>query len=161
MAKIYLSLGSNLGNRHKNLRDAIDIMDKLPHISVKAVSSLYLTEPSEMKSDNWFLNCAVEIESLLSPFQLLKALQKIENGFGRKREKGKVADRTMDIDILIYENKIIESDSLKIPHPKMCGRRFALIPLCEIAPDLFHPEEKKNISYLLTKCKDSKKVTKE
>lgn len=125
----YLSLGSNVGDRRANL------MRALSELKVKRVSSIYETEPVGPVEQDWFLNCAVEIETDLEPLQLLCQLQGIERSLGRTRTVPG-GPRTLDIDILFYEDLVMETPELTLPHPRMAGRRFVLEPMQEIAPEL-------------------------
>ncbi|MEG1574118.1 MAG: 2-amino-4-hydroxy-6-hydroxymethyldihydropteridine diphosphokinase [Bacteroidales bacterium] len=145
MNTIYLSLGSNLGNRDNNITIALNEIEKnIGHI-IK-VSSQYETAPWGFTSTNNFINIAVEIETDLTPYQLLEQTQKIETNLGRSKKRGdKYEDRTIDIDILLYNNIIIEEENLTIPHPKMQQRTFVIEPLAEIAPQLYHPISCKTI----------------
>jgi 2-amino-4-hydroxy-6-hydroxymethyldihydropteridine diphosphokinase len=133
---VYLSLGSNVGERAANLNAAIERLRTLGE--VVAVSSLYETEPVEFAAQPWFLNCAVKLNTEKMPKQLLDAVLDIEKGMGRKRLKKK-GPRTIDIDILLFGNSIIEAKGLTVPHPAMHERRFVLEPLAEIAPEVRHP----------------------
>ena len=142
---VYLSLGSNLGDRAANLRAAIAAFAKLGE--VRAVSSFYETEPVEMARQPWFLNCALALETELMPKQLLKAILGIEQEMGRRRTQHK-GPRSIDIDILLFGNSVVDTASLTIPHPAMHERRFVLVPLAEIAPAVRHPVLKKTISEL-------------
>ena len=139
MALTYLGLGTNLGNKQKNLNDAI-IALSIGAGNVLAVSSFVHSEPLGFASENQFLNAVVLFETTLSPFQLLEKTQEIERSLGRtaKSVTG-YSDRIIDIDILLYDNELIDQPTLKIPHPKMTERDFVMIPLAEIAPDLIHP----------------------
>ena len=139
MALTYLGLGTNLGNKQKNLNDAI-IALSIGAGNVLAVSSFVHSEPLGFASENQFLNAVVLFETTLSPFQLLEKTQEIERSLGRtaKSVTG-YSDRIIDIDILLYDNELIDQPTLKIPHPKMTDRDFVLIPLLELAPDLAHP----------------------
>lgn len=132
----YLSLGSNLGDREENLRDAIASLGELGEVA--AVSSLYETEPVEVVAQPWFLNCAVTLVTERMPRQLLAALLKIEQTMGRRRTQVK-GPRIIDIDILLFGSSVVETPQLIIPHPAMHERRFVLEPLAEIAPDARHP----------------------
>jgi 2-amino-4-hydroxy-6-hydroxymethyldihydropteridine diphosphokinase len=133
---VYLSLGSNLGDRAANLEQAIERLAKLGEVS--AVSSFYETEPVELTSQPYFLNCAVALETSLMPKQLLARLNAIEFEMGRKRIVAK-GPRVVDIDILLFQRSIIDTPQLVVPHPAMHERRFVLEPLAEIAPDARHP----------------------
>ena len=133
---VYLSLGSNLGDRAANLQTAIVQLAGLG--KVEAVSSFYETEPVELTAQPWFLNCAVKLDTEKMPRQLIARILGIERGMGRQR-KQKNGPRIIDIDILLFGSSIIDLPSLTVPHPKMHERRFVLEPLVEIAPEARHP----------------------
>ena len=143
--RVYLSLGSNLGDRAAHLNAAIKRMDTLGKIM--AVSSFYETEPVELTAQPWFLNCAVELDTEKMPKQLLTSIFDIEEEMGRRRVQKK-GPRTVDIDILLFGNSIIKAKGLTIPHPAMHDRRFVLEPLAEIAPEIRHPIFKRTIREL-------------
>ncbi len=138
---VYLSLGSNVGDRKANLETAIE---KLGGVGkVVALSSFYETEPVEFQQQPWFLNCAVKLETELMPRQLLGRILDIEQEMGRKRVQPK-GPRVIDIDILLFGTSVVETKGLTIPHPALHERRFVLEPLAEIAPDVRHPVTKKS-----------------
>jgi 2-amino-4-hydroxy-6-hydroxymethyldihydropteridine diphosphokinase len=142
---VYLSLGSNLGDRAANLREAIDKLGELGRL--EAVSSVYETEPVEAPPQPWFLNCAVRLDTEKMPRQLLSSILSLEQSMGRERRRDK-APRLIDIDVLVFGNSTIELPSLTVPHPRMHLRRFVLEPLAEIAPHLRHPVLKRTIREL-------------
>lgn len=144
---VYLSLGSNVGDRSANLQTAIDRLAALG--TVVAVSSLYETEPVEFTAQPWFLNCVVKLDTEKMPKQLMASLLDLEQNMGRRRVQKK-GPRTIDIDILLFGSSVIETKGLTVPHPAMHERRFVLEPLAEIAPDLRHPVFKKSVRELLT-----------
>lgn len=157
MVKAYLSLGSNLGDRWKNLNDAIIRIDELIG-KIKASSSFYQTEPWGFKSENLFLNMVLCVETDLSPSGLLERILMIESMLGRKREDKQFSSREIDIDMLIFDEQIVEDIILKIPHPMMHLRKFVMVPLCEIAPEEIHPVFKKSFFELLKTCPDKSRV---
>ena len=142
---VYLSLGSNIGDRAANLRQAIEGLHALG--DVIAVSSFYETEPVEFTRQAWFLNCAVVLETEKMPKQLLAGVMQIEREMGRKRTVPK-GPRVIDIDILLFGSSIVDTPQLTIPHPAMHERRFVLEPLAEIASAARHPVFKKTIREL-------------
>jgi 2-amino-4-hydroxy-6-hydroxymethyldihydropteridine diphosphokinase len=142
---VYLSLGSNLGERQQNLRRAIARLRQLGDIA--AVSSLYETEPVEFTPQAWFLNCAVELATELMPRQLLARTQQIERELGRRRTQLK-GPRTLDLDILLFGQAVIFIPELVVPHPALHERRFVLEPLAEIAPEVRHPVFKRTMREL-------------
>ena len=143
---VYLSLGSNLGDRAANLHAAIAQLGAAG--PVRAVSALYETQPVDVPDQPWFLNCAVALETESTPRELLKFVLAIEEKMGRlrMREKG---PRKIDIDILLFGERTVEEPGLKIPHPSLQERRFVLEPLVEIAPEVRHPVLKKTARELL------------
>ena len=149
--KVYLGLGSNLGERRKNIEASLDLLMENPSIRVKKISSLIETEPEGVKKQPFFLNGVVEIETDLSPFLLLKFLKSIEKALGRKSAR-RWGPRIIDLDILLYSDLIIDDDNLKIPHPLLTERDFVLAPLKEIAPEAIHPILGKKIQEISQKC---------
>ncbi len=159
MKIVYLGIGTNLGNREANLKEAVVRIGE--HIGqVVKSSSVYETEPWGFNSKDEFLNMVVKVETKLSPSGLLGRILMIESMLGRIRGEKKYASRVIDLDILLYEDFIIDEVSLKIPHPLMHERRFVLTPLCEIAPEAVHPVFNRSISSLLESSRDNSKVRK-
>jgi 2-amino-4-hydroxy-6-hydroxymethyldihydropteridine diphosphokinase len=145
---IFLGIGSNLGDRLLNLNDCLD------KFSIIQKSSLYESEPVGFLDQPWFLNAVIQIDSTLTPRELLNYCQSVEARLGRKREIPK-GPRTIDIDILFFGDRIIQEPDLIIPHPEITNRRFVLIPLNEFAPNFVHPVLKKSLSELLSLCQDT------
>jgi 2-amino-4-hydroxy-6-hydroxymethyldihydropteridine diphosphokinase len=153
MRKVFLGLGANLGDRELNLQTALEnIRENIGKVVL--LSSVYETEPWGFSSDDQFLNMVTEVETKLNPSGLLGRILMIEANMGRLRSGNIYASRQIDIDILLYGNKILETKSLVIPHPKLHERKFVLVPLCEIAPDFVHPVLNKDIKTLLKECTD-------
>jgi 2-amino-4-hydroxy-6-hydroxymethyldihydropteridine diphosphokinase len=142
----YLSLGSNVGGRETNVREAIRKLETLGH--VRSVSSFYETEPVEFTQQPWFVNCAVALETAQSASQLMSGILEIEREMGRQRIQKK-GPRIIDIDILLFSDEIVNTPDLTIPHPAIAERRFVLVPLAEIADQAQHPVRKKTIGKLL------------
>ena len=153
----YLSLGSNLGNREQNLQEAIRRAKAWGRIV--AVSSFYETEPVEFTDQPCFLNCVIALETTADPAQLMRELLRIENEMGRKRTVKK-GPRSIDIDILLFGDAVVNTPELTIPHPEMTRRRFVLEPLAEIAPELLHPVSQKAVKELLAELAPGQRVQK-
>ena len=159
MKIVFLGIGSNLGNRENNLEQAVARIEE--HIGqVLKSSSIYITEPWGFKAEEEFLNIVVKIGTKLTPSGILGRILMIESLLGRVRDRKKYSSRLIDIDILLYEDKIVEEEILKIPHPLLHKRKFVLVPLCEIEPELIHPVLKKSLADLLASCEDKSEVKK-
>lgn len=152
MKTIYLSLGSNSGDRLENLARARDRL-VAADIRILRTSSVYETAPRDVPGQPWFLNQVIEAESTLLPRQLLSRLQKIERDMGRKRTVAK-GPRNIDIDIVFFGGSVISMPDLEIPHPRMAERRFVLEPLAELAPELRHPVLNRSVREMLAKVTD-------
>ncbi len=151
---VFLLLGSNLEHRPSMLKHALDaIGEEIGKIT--RVSSVYETEPWGFISGNHFLNQAVRVETPCSSEEVLLRILRIEERLGRVRINNGYQSRTIDIDILLFNDEIIDRDALRVPHPKIPYRRFVLFPLSEIAPDQVHPEYQKTIGLLLDECPDT------
>jgi 2-amino-4-hydroxy-6-hydroxymethyldihydropteridine diphosphokinase len=136
MAVAYLALGTNLGDRTQNVRRALAAL--APHFAVQAVSALYETEPAHVFDQPRFLNLAAQAATDLSPLAALRALKKIESGLGRVTGR-RFGPRLIDLDLLLYDAVVLETDELTVPHPRLHERAFVLVPLAEIAPEVAHP----------------------
>jgi len=152
----YLSLGSNVGDRLENLRQAMQLFCG-EGIALRCTSSIYETEPVENPEQDWFLNCVAEVSTTLEPVALLRKLQKIESQLGRERTIPK-GPRTIDIDILLYGDLVLQSAQLTLPHPRMMQRRFVLEPLHEIAPTLRLPGFGKTVEAAFHELRHSAQV---
>jgi len=159
MSKLFLLLGGNLGNKELIFAKALEMTVKRIGLLVSK-SSVYETEPWGFQSEDLFWNQAVLVETNLKPLQVLEEVQHIETELGRVRHEGRYVSRVIDIDLLFYDDLIIQSPRLELPHPRMAGRRFVLEPLAEIAPDFIHPVLKKTMAVLRDECHDPLKVKK-
>ena len=144
----YIGIGSNLGIPGKNCTKAIEIISSAKDIKIISKSSFYQTEPIGGVQQGWFVNSAIEIETDLSPENLLSVLLNLELAMGRIR-KEKWGPRLIDLDLLLYGNLVLKNKGLTLPHPEIKNRKFVLIPMCEIAENLIHPTLKKTIKTLL------------
>ena len=155
----YLSLGSNGGDRLKNLQSSVDLIgEKVGHVT--KVSSIYKTKSWGFEGDDFF-NICIEVSTNLNPKTLIKTVLDIETSLGRKRSSTpNYQNRKIDIDILLFADEILSYDDLKVPHPRMLDRKFVLVPLAEIAPNVIHPIAKKTIQICLQNCTDSGEIEK-
>jgi 2-amino-4-hydroxy-6-hydroxymethyldihydropteridine diphosphokinase len=137
--RAFVAIGSNVGDRHRHCREAQDRLGRLPETVLIQASGFIETAPQEGATGGPFLNGVAELETALSPEALLRALQEIETALGRPVHRGRGTPRTMDLDILLYGDRLVRQPGLEIPHPRMAQRRFVLEPLAAIAPDARHP----------------------
>lgn len=163
MAIVFLGLGSNLGDRVGFVQQATSLLTNEENIKLVSTSSFYETEPWNFKTENWFVNAVICISTSLYPYQLLKVCNRIESQLGRNREdEAGYNDRTIDIDILFYDDKVIDENEngvkLTIPHPRIHQRAFMLVPMLEIAPSFVHPVLKKSISDIYDEIDDPETV---
>jgi len=155
MHQVVLSLGGNMGDRHSLLKEAVKLLSQ--NMNMKAESTVYQTSAWGGNSQLPYLNQVVVMNTLLSPEDCLDFILRIENHLGRERVM-KWGDRTMDIDILYYDDQIINTERLKVPHPHLVSRNFVLVPLVEVLPDYMHPLVKKTSVALMEECEDKLKV---
>jgi len=158
MVTIYLALGSNIGDREANLREAIRLLGESA-IRIARISSIYETEPVDYLDQAWFLNAVLEAQTDLPAAQLLSTLRNIESQMGSKKAFAK-GPRLIDLDILLYGNDTIATPDLQVPHPRMLLRNFVLVPLAEIAPALRHPSWPASAAKLLSRSPDPSVVRK-
>jgi 2-amino-4-hydroxy-6-hydroxymethyldihydropteridine diphosphokinase len=155
---VYLSLGSNLRDRRMNIERALERLNECG-IEVQRVSSLYRTEPVGYTAQPWFVNCVAEVFTDLMPLQLVRRCQAIERAMGR-RPGPRNRPRLIDIDILLYEDAVVRSAEVTIPHPRMAERRFVLVPLSELAPGTEHPLSQLTVLEMLRTTPDTSQVIK-
>jgi 2-amino-4-hydroxy-6-hydroxymethyldihydropteridine diphosphokinase len=155
--QVYIGIGSNVGNKKENFLEALTRLARLPDTKIIKESSLYESEPLG-DSKEWYVNGAIEIETKFKPEVLLKKFKNIERAMGRKKVKKRWGARIIDLDILLYDAQVVKKKNLRVPHPEMQKRKFVLVPLSEIAPQVIHPELGVTISELLINVKDDKKI---
>ena len=156
--QVYIGIGSNLGSKKENYVEALDRIGKLPKTRILKESSVYESEPHG-DSKEWYINGVIQIETDFKPEALLDKLKNIERAMGRKKVRKKWGARIIDLDILLYDSLIMSKKTLKIPHAEMQHRKFVLIPLSELAPQIVHPVLGTTISELLFAVKDDKRVS--
>jgi 2-amino-4-hydroxy-6-hydroxymethyldihydropteridine diphosphokinase len=155
--QVYVGVGSNIGDRKQNFLEALDRLGRLPDTKVIRESSLYESEPLGDAKD-WYVNGVIQIETKFKPDRLLEKFKNIERAMGRKKVKKRWGSRVIDLDILLYNGMIVKKKNLRIPHPEMANRKFVLLPLSEIGPQIVHPELGVTVSELLINVNDSKKI---
>lgn len=152
---VYISVGSNIGDKLANCKSGIEALACSGENLLRKVSGFYRTEPVDFKDQDWFVNAAVRITTSLDPLALLKELQAIQLSAGRQKSRVRFGPRILDLDIIFFDDRIINTPDLIVPHPRMHKRRFVLQPICDIDSSIIHPVIKKNIQDLLDDLDDN------
>ena len=152
---VYISVGSNLGHKLENCRTGIAALTNSAQVRLIDQSPVYRTEPVDYQDQDWFVNYAVKIRTGLEPLDLLKLIHSIEHTAGRVRDSIRFGPRTLDLDIILFDDLVLEESNLTIPHPRMHKRRFVLKPICDIDPDINHPVLQQTMRSLLTNLDDA------
>lgn len=155
---VYISIGSNIGNKLKNCQNGITALTKPGLSFFKKQSPFYSTEPVDYKNQDWFINAVIKIQSVFDPIQLLSEIKSIQQDAGIISDPVRYGPRVLDLDILLYDDLVINSSGLVIPHPRMHKRRFVLKPMCDIDPKVVHPILKKDMQYLLDNLSYGQKI---
>lgn len=148
---VFISVGSNIGTRFQNCKSGISALAALKRVERVQVSAFYQTEPVDYTDQDWFVNAAVRIYTDIEPLALLQHLQKIQSDAGQKEKAVRYGPRVLDLDIVLYADRVLHSEALTIPHPRMHKRHFVLRPICDIDPQVIHPVCKKTVGELLTR----------
>ena len=135
----YIAVGSNIGDKKRNCLDGLGRLAGSGQVDILSMSGFYKTEPVDYVDQDWFVNAVAKIATRLDPFDLLKAMTAVETALGRRRGAVRFGPRVIDLDIIFYDSLVIDSLSLVVPHPRMHKRRFVLVPICDIDPELLHP----------------------
>lgn len=146
---VFISVGSNIGNRLQNCKKGISALTALKQVKQVETSPFYQTEPVDYKDQDWFVNCAVRISTDLDPPALLKRLQGIQYDAGQREKTVRFGPRVLDLDIVLFDDWIVHSEELTIPHPRMHKRHFVLKPICDIDPNINHPVLRQSMQSLL------------
>lgn len=150
----YISAGSNMGDRLQNCRKGIEALTEAGNSRILEQSRIYATEPVDYQDQDWFINMMVKLETAHDPFQLLDHIEFIQRAAGRIQDPIRFGPRILDLDIILYDDRIIESKRLVVPHPRMHKRRFVLKPICDIDPAIIHPVLKQEMQFLLKRLGD-------
>jgi 2-amino-4-hydroxy-6-hydroxymethyldihydropteridine diphosphokinase len=151
----YISVGSNIGNKLENCQKGLAALISSGSTEILQYSRIYKTDPVDYTDQDWFINYVVKIQTVLEPFQLLGTLTAIQRRAGRMVDEIRFGPRVLDMDIILYDDLVIHSANLIIPHPRMHKRRFVLKPICDIDPEITHPILKKSMQYLLDSLNDN------
>ncbi len=151
----YISVGSNIGNKLENCHKGVDALISCGSTDILKHSRTYKTDPVDYTDQDWFINYVIKIRTVLDPLQLLTTLIEVQHRAGRMVDKIRFGPRVLDMDILLFDDLVLRSARLIIPHPRMHKRRFVLQPICDIDPKIIHPILKKSMQYLLDSLKDS------
>jgi len=152
----YISVGSNIGHKLENCQQGIRSLITTGNSRILAQSRIYFTEPVDFEDQDWFVNTMVKLETGQDPFELLDQIEHIQRAAGRIHDTIRFGPRILDLDIILYDNRIINSERLIVPHPRMHKRRFVLKPICDIDPTIIHPVLKQEMHVLLRRLKDDK-----
>jgi len=147
---VFISVGSNIGSRLQNCKNGISALAALKRVERVQVSPFYRTEPVDYTAQDWFVNAAVRIYTDIEPLALLQRLQKIQYDMGQKEKAVRFGPRILDLDIVLYAERVLQSEALIIPHPRMHKRHFVLRPICDIDPQVIHPVLRKTVGELLS-----------
>jgi 2-amino-4-hydroxy-6-hydroxymethyldihydropteridine diphosphokinase len=153
--RVYISIGSNLGDKRANCEYGIATLVQSGHAILKARSPFYQTEPVDYLDQDWFVNAVIAVKTHLSPRQLLAELQAIQASAGRVKDHVRFGPRILDLDILLYDDVVLETSQLKVPHPRMHKRRFVLQPICDIDPKIVHPVLNVSMQTLLSRLDEN------
>jgi len=150
----FICVGSNIGNKLENCKKGVDALIRSDSVTLKAQSLCYKTDPVDYLNQDWFINYVIKIETSLDPFKLLNRLKSIQKDAGRVNDTIRFGPRILDMDIILFDDAVIISENLTIPHPRMHKRRFVLKPVCDIDAEIIHPVFKKNMKYLIDNMDD-------
>ena len=152
----YISVGSNRGDRLQNCRKGIEALAAPGNTRILAQSRIYMTEPVDYEDQNWFVNLMIKLATELDPFQLLDQIESIQRAAGRLKDSIRFGPRILDLDIILYDDRVINSERLVVPHPRMHKRRFVLKPICDIDPTTIHPVLRQEMQFLLWRLESDK-----
>ena len=150
----YISVGSNMGDKLANCQNGVALLAETGRSRVLAQSRIYATEPVDYEDQDWFVNLVVKLETSLDPLPLLDHIEHIQRAAGRIQDPIRFGPRILDLDIILYDDCVIESERLVVPHPRMHKRRFVLKPICDIDPSILHPVLKQKMQILLERLGD-------